>query len=84
MLSLTKPATQSRLNSAVVEVIGLNVMGSVYIPGSWDVQKTIQYAETKLKQQLTLYHDPYSGTYFCANNKKVHFTPSGISIHSTI
>jgi cell shape-determining protein MreD len=29
MLLLTKPATQHRLNAAVVEVLGLNVMGPV-------------------------------------------------------
>jgi hypothetical protein len=86
MLSLTKPATQSRLNAAVVEVIGLNVMGPVYIPGEWDVHDTILYAESKLKkfEPLTLYQDPCTGTFFFAKNKKVHFTPSGISIHPTV
>jgi hypothetical protein len=81
MLILTKPATQSRLDAAIVEVIGLNIMGPVYIPGSWDAHSTIQYAEIKLKQPLTMYHNPKAGVYFNANDKQVHFTLSGVLIN---
>ena len=81
MLILTKPATQSRLDSAIVEVVGLNIMGPVYIPGSWDAYSTKQYAEIKLKQLLAMYHHPEAGVYFFANGKQVHFTLSGVLIH---
>ncbi len=81
MLFLTKPATQDRLNAAVVEVIGLNVMGPVSIPGTlWSASNALEYTETKLKQPLTLFQDLEHGIYFQVNNKRVCFNATGVVI----
>ena len=82
MLSLAKPVSQDHLNFAVVEVIGLNIMGVVHIPGQWDIHNTLEYIETKIKQSCTLYQDPEEGFFFNANNKQILFTASGILIQA--
>lgn len=82
MLLLTKPATQDRLNAAVVEVLGLNVMGPIGIQGaSWDIHNTVRYIEARLKQPLTVVLDSESQFHFFhANKKRVCFTSSGVLI----
>jgi hypothetical protein len=80
MLLLSKPATQDRLNAAVFEVIGLNVMGSVGIPGRWDAEKAIQYIEKRLKESITQQMFSEEGTQFYAKNKVIHFSPTGVLI----
>jgi hypothetical protein len=81
MIFLSKPPTQNRLNAAVVEIVGLNVMGPVCIPGTWDLNCTLEYTERKLKQQLISFIDLEQGTYFVANNRRIYFTPSGVWIY---
>lgn len=80
MLMLSKPSTQDRLNAAVVEVIGLNVMGPVSIPGSWNAEKAILYIEKRLKEPIT--HQVYDeeGTQFYAQDKVIHFSSIGVQI----
>ena len=90
MLLLTKPATQDRLNAAVVEIIGLNVTGSVCIPVGaqmmmmWDAGSTLRYAERRLKQSITLIQDSErGGVYFQVDNKLVCFWSEGVvEIHT--
>ena len=83
MLSLTKPANQSRLNAAVTEVIGLNVMGPVCIPGEWNAREAMHYIEVKLKLPHTLYFvtDEGRGILYQVTDKLVHFTRSCVYIY---
>ena len=80
---LTKPATQDRLNAAVVEVLGLNVMGPVGIPGTWDVGKTVLYIQSKLKEPLALYSTHTEGITqsYHTEKKRIYFTESGVFIY---
>ena len=80
MLLLSKPATQDRLNAAVIEVIGLNVMGSVNIPGMWDAEKTILYIEKRLKKPIEYQIYNEEGTWFFIHNKVIHFAPNRVLI----
>ena len=80
MLLLTKPANQDRFNAAVVEVISLNVLGSVGIPGLWDTDNTLQYIERKTKDPVTQFNCPQHGTRFHTRNKCIYFTDAGILI----
>ena len=92
MLLLTKPATQDRLNAAVVEIIGLNVTGSVCIPVGaqmmmmWDAGSTLRYAERRLKQSISLIQDSErGGVYFQVDNKLVCFCSDGVvEIHTLL
>jgi hypothetical protein len=96
MLILTKPVNQERLNAAVVEVVGLNVMGPVCIPGEWDAHEVMRYIEVKLKQPHTLYfvtdddsnnnegnnnNSSSSSIMYQVTDKLVHFTKSQIYIY---
>ena len=80
MLLLTKPTTQERLNAAVFEIIGLNVMGSIRIPGEWDASSVAQYIERRLKRPVTQYLCREHGIRLHAENKCIYFTQSGILI----
>lgn len=79
MLILPRPANQDRLNAAVVEVIGLNVMGPVGIPGDWDAHETIRYAESRAKASIVPYASE-QGVGFFSSDKWVHFTPLRVTI----
>ena len=81
MLTLTKPVTQERLNAAVAEVIGLNVMGPVRIPGEWDANETINYVEERLKQTNSLHYITESGVMYQITDKIIHFTHTEIYIY---
>lgn len=80
MLTLTTPVTQERLNAAVVEVIGLNVMGPVCIPGEWDVQETINHVKVKLKHPCSMHYITDQGVMYQIKDKIIHFTRSDIYI----
>ena len=82
MLYLSKPATQARLNAAVAEVIGLNVLGPVGIPWScaaWDADSVVQYTETRMKQRMKPVFQG-DALHFHINNKQVCFTEWGVVI----
>jgi hypothetical protein len=80
MLLLTKPTTQDRLNAAVFEIIGLNVMGSIGIPGDWDANSTAQYIERRLKRPITQHFCREHGVRLHTGNKCIYFTQSGVLI----
>lgn len=77
MLMLSTPATQSRLNAAVKEMINLRISGSVGIPGEWDMQETMLYLESKTRRKL----EAYDGE-FDVGDKSVRFTPFFVLIQS--
>jgi hypothetical protein len=77
MLMLRKPATQSRLNAAVMETIDLRISGSVGIPGEWDMQDTMQYIESKTKRTLEACRNEFS-----VDDKRVLFTPFCVVIQT--
>ena len=80
MLLLSKPATQDRLNAAVAEIIGLNVLGPVSIPGTWDAEKAIQYIEKRHKKPIEYQKHNEDGTWFFIHNKVIHFAPNRVLI----
>jgi hypothetical protein len=83
MLYLSKPATQARLNAAVAEVIGLNVLGPVGIPwgccAARDADGVVQYTETRMKQRMKPVFQG-DALHFHINNKQVCFTEWGVVI----
>ena len=82
MLMLARPVTQDHLNASVLEVINLNVMGPVGIPGEWDADDTIRYIEAKTK--TTLQSVPIeNGIHFFINDKRVKFTQFRVTIQPT-
>ena len=84
MLLLTKPTTQERLNAAVFEIIGLNVMGPVGIPGEWDARSAAQYIERRLKRPITQHPCKEHGMLLQTGNKHIYFTQSGILIQPIV
>lgn len=84
MLLLTKPATQERLNAAVFETIGLNVMGHIGIPGEWNANSTAQYIQRRLKKQapITQHLCTEHGVRLLVGDKYIYFTKSGVLIQS--
>lgn len=83
MLFLSKPVSQSRLNAAVAELVGLRVDGSVCIPGSWDAHSAMQHTKSRLKQPLYLLDSPEKNSVcFCIGNKQVLFTDSMVYVIS--
>ena len=71
MLMLSTPFSQSRLNAAVLEIIGLRISGPVGIPGVWDAEETRQYVERKTRRTVLMAGD---GRVFCTDGKHVEFS----------
>lgn len=82
MLVLSRPFNQDRLNAAIFEIVGLNIHGTVCIPGEeWDCYQTLGYLERRLKRPFiaTMCAD---GSRFCICGKVVYFGQFGVFIQS--
>ena len=84
MLLLTKPTTQERLNAAIFEIIGLNVMGPVGIPGEWNAKSAAEYIECRLKRPVTQHECKEHGIRLQTGNKHIYFMQSGILIQPIV
>jgi hypothetical protein len=80
MLILSRPSDQGRLNAVIFELIGLNIHGTVCVPGNyWDCYDTLGYLEKRLKQPVIATHC-VDGSEFSIRNKNISFTDRGVFI----
>lgn len=80
MLTLSSPSDHDRLNAAIFEIVGLNVHGTVFIPGNqWDCYNTLGYLEKRLRQPI-IATECADGSEFFIRNKHVRFTYEGVFV----
>jgi hypothetical protein len=80
MLTLSPPSDHDRLNAAVFEIVGLNVHGTVCIPGNqWDCYNTLGYLEQRLRQPI-IATECVDGSEFFICDKHIRFASDGVFI----